>query len=328
VEANRPGPFPEDAVPEFRAFFYSKARAALQVCAQRSKSMKILRELSEGPRKEFSRHWRKRIILCLAVALILAIVPPLSLSQQNQAVSDPLELSRTVRPWEFLPVTGTRAALFGYENGTMEAWVYPLKIFREFHLNFLTEGRILPAESLARTLTVRPESATILYAGDTFTVRETFFVPVDAQGAVVLLNVETEQPLEIEAAFHRDCQLMWPAALGATYLDWSSLQRAFYFGEEQRKFSAFLGSPTATDPHAEFQTNYAESQTSSFRLGATAKGKDSKLIVIAASMEGHDAALKTYQHLTANYAVLRQEAAKYYQDYLARTVNLDLPDFD
>ena len=288
--------------------------------------MKILRDFLGGSGKESSPEWRKRIILCLGAALFLAFAPPRSLSQQNQTASAPLELSRTVRPWEFLPVTGTRAALFGNESGTMEAWVYPLKIFREFHLNFLTEGRVLPAETLARTLTVCPESSTILYAGDTFKVRETLFVPVDAQGAVILLNIETEQPLEIEAVFHRDYQLMWPAALGATYLDWSSRNHAFYFGEEQRKFSAFVGSPTATDPHAEFQTNYAESQTSSFRLGATAKGKDSKLIVIAASMEGHDAALKTYQHLTADYAALQLEAAKYYQDYLARTVSLELPD--
>ena len=288
--------------------------------------MKISREFSEGPGKEFSSKRGKRIILCLGAALLLAAAPPRSMSQQDESAPERLELSRTVRTWEFLPITGTRAALFGDESGTIEAWVYPLKIFREFHLNFLTEGRVLPAETLARTVTVRPESATILYAGDTFTVRETLFVPIDAQGAVLLLNVETEQPLEIEAVFRRDYQLMWPAALGASYIDWNWSQRAFYFGEEQRKFSAFVGSPTAADPHAEFQTNYAESQTSSFRLGATAKGKDTKLIVIAASMEGHDAALKTYQHLTADYAALQQEASKYYQDYLARTVTLDLPD--
>jgi len=100
-----------------------------------------------------------------------------------------LELSRTVRPWEFLPVTGMRAGLLGDESGRMEAWVYPLKILREFHLKFHTEGRVLPAEALARTLTVRPESSTILYAGDTFTVRETFFVAVHEQGAVIRLDV-------------------------------------------------------------------------------------------------------------------------------------------
>ncbi|MGB6685125.1 MAG: hypothetical protein WBH24_15860, partial [Candidatus Acidiferrum sp.] len=94
-----------------------------------------------------------------------------------------------------------QAALFGNESGRMEAWVYPLKILRDFHLNFHVDGRTLPAESLARTLITRPESSTIVFTGDTFSVRETFFVPVHEPGAVILFDVETETPLEIEAVF-------------------------------------------------------------------------------------------------------------------------------
>jgi glycogen debranching enzyme len=262
----------------------------------------------------------------LAATVIMGIGAPAGLGQQASETPPRLELSRTVRPWEFLPVTGTRAGLLGNESGRMEAWVYPLKIFREFHLTFHTEGRVLAAESLARTVAVRPESASILYAGDTFTVRETFFVPVREQGALIILDVETEQPLEIEAAFHRDFQLEWPAALGATYLDWAAAQHAFYFGEEQRKFSALVGSPTATEPRAEFQTNYSESQESSFRLGPTAKGKERKLIVIAGSLEGRAGAEKNYEHLRNSYADLLRESAEYYQDYLGKTVSVDLPD--
>ncbi len=277
-------------------------------------------------KKQFA--WiRLRLLGALIAATMIAeITGPLGWSQQAEENSHPLELSRAVRPWEFLPITGTRAGLLGNESGRMEAWVYPLKIFREFHLTFHTQGRVLAAEALARTVTVRPESATILYAGDTFTVRETFFVPVREQGALIIFNVETEQPLEIEAAFHRDSQLEWPAALGATYLDWAAAQHAFYFGEEQRKFSALVGSPTATEPHAEFQTNYSESQESSFRLGPTTKGKERKLIVIAGSMEGRTEAEKTYQHLTSAYADLLPESAEYYRDYLGKTVNVELPD--
>ena len=162
---------------------------------------------------------------------------------QAQPASPAPELSRTVRTWEFLPVVGTRAGLFGNETGRFEAWVYPLKIFRDFHLTFHVGDRALPAESLARTLTVRPESASILYAGDSFRVRETLCVPVNEAGAVILLDVETEQPLEIEAAFTADFQLEWPAALGGTYMDWEPRQRAFVFGEEARKFAALVGSP-------------------------------------------------------------------------------------
>ena len=258
-----------------------------------------------------------------AVVFLLMAMAGTAMAQEPAPLP---ELSRAVRPVEFLPVTGMGAGLLGNESGRMEAWVYPLKILREFQLKFHTEGRVLPAETLARTITVRPESSTILYAGDTFTVRETFFVPVHEQGALIILDVETEQPLEMEAAFHRDFQLMWPAALGATYLDWAATHHAFYFGEEQKKFSALVGSPTAAEPSAEFQTNYLESQESSFRLGLTAKGKERKLIVIAGSMEGRAGAEKTYRHLTADYADLLKESREYYRNFLAHTVTLDLPD--
>jgi glycogen debranching enzyme len=292
--------------------------------------MRITPGTPDHYRKALGWAWIGRLtawaIACATTAAIAALYAPSGRGQGSSEMPHQIELSRTVRPWEFLPVTGTRAALLGNETGRMEAWVYPLKIFREFHLSFHTEGRVLPAETLARTLTVRPESATILYAGDTFTVRETFFVPVKEQGAVLLLDVETEQPLEIEAAFHRDFQLEWPAALGATYLDWAPAQHAFYFGEELRKFVALVGSPTAAEPHAEYQTNYSESQESSFHLGVTAKGKDSKLIVIAGSVEGRAVAEKTYQHLTSDYRELLKDSAKYYQDYLSKTVSLELPD--
>jgi glycogen debranching enzyme len=259
-------------------------------------------------------------------ATVVFLLMAMARTAMAQEPASALELSRAVRPVEFLPVTGMRAGLLGNESGRMEAWVYPLKILREFHLKFHSEGRVLPAEALARTITVRPESSTILYAGDTFTVRETFFVPVHEQGALIILDVETEQPLEMEAAFHRDFQLMWPAALGATYLDWAATQHAFYFGEEQKKFSALVGSPTAAEPSAEFQTNYLESQESSFRLGPTAKGKERKLIVIAGSMEGRAAAEKTYRHLTTDYAGLLKESSGYYRSNLEQTVTLDLPD--
>src|SRR5258708_268601 len=129
----------------------------------------------------------QRIVLALLISLSLAVA--LATAQQPAPT---LELSRTIRTWEFLPVVGTRAALFGNENGRVEAWVYPLKIFREFHLTFHVGGRALPAESLARTLTVRPESASILYAADSFRVRETLFVPIRGAGAVLLLDIETE----------------------------------------------------------------------------------------------------------------------------------------
>ena len=239
----------------------------------------------------------------------------------------PLELSRVVRPWEFLPITGQRAGLFGNEAGRMEAWVYPLKIFRDFHLKFHVEGRTVAAEELARTLITRPESSTIVYAGDTFSVRETFFVPVREPGAVILLEVETETPLEIEAVLHRDFALEWPAGLGATYnAGWDQKLHGFVFGEEQRKFAAVVGSPTGTYGSEEFEDNFSEYHENSFRLGVVPKGKATQTVVIAGSVTGRADAESEYQRLASGYADMLRVSAAYYRDYLAQTVSVELPD--
>src|SRR5256886_9469026 len=210
-------------------------------------------------------HFRFISIVALALSLSAA-----SAEQKPQR----LELSRPVRSWEFLPVVGERAGLFGNEAGQFEAWVYPLKILRDFHLTFLVGGRALPGDTLARTITVRPESSKILYSSDTFSVSETLFVPVHGAGAIAVIDVETSEPLEVEASFHRDFQLEWPAALGGTYISWDPELHAFFLSEEQKKFAAFVGSPSAIDHRQQFSTNYASSRENSFRLGVTSKGKD------------------------------------------------------
>ena len=254
---------------------------------------------------------------------------PVGASAKAQSKSDrhSLELSRAVRPWEFLSAVGQRAGLLGNEAGRMEAWVYPLKILRDFHLKFHVDGRALAAEDLARTLITRPESSTIVYTGDTFSVKETFLVPVKEPGALILLEVETETPLEIEAAFHRDFALEWPAGLGATYnAGWDATLHGFVFGEEQRKFAAVVGSPTGTYASEEFEDNFSQYHENSFRLGATAKGKETKLVVIAGSVNGRTEVETTYRRLAAGYEEMLKESAEYYREYLAETVSLELPD--
>jgi len=246
-------------------------------------------------------------------SVLTALVFSIQCSRAQQA-PESLELSRPVRTWEFLPVVGTRAGLFGNESGRIEAWVYPLKIFRDFHLTFHVSNRAIPAESLARTLTVRPESATLLYAGDSFRVTETLFVPVHEPGAVIVLDVETEQPLEIEAGFVGDFALEWPAAVGGTFEEWNAAHREVIFGEETRKFAALVGSPTAESAHLAYETNYSSSNETSVRLGVTQKGRETKLLVITASVAGRDEAQKTYEHLAASYADLQRDSAQYYRD--------------
>ena len=178
-----------------------------------------------------------------------------------------------------------------------------------------------------RTVTVRPESSTIIYAGDTFSVKETLFVPVHESGAVITFEVETAHPLEIEAVFDRDFQLEWPAALGGTYIAWDENLRAFYLGEEQRKYSALVGSPSCRFNSAwNIRRTIRSQRKAPSGWASTQKGKETKIIAIAASVNGRAEAESTYKHLLSDYAALEKDSAKYYDDYLARTVSVELPD--
>lgn len=270
-------------------------------------------------------------VLFLTIAILLMTARSALSAQQatgDERGSRPgdLEISRPVRSWEFLPELGMRAGLFGTENGRFEAWVYPLKVLRNFRLNFKLHDRVVAAETLARTVTVRPESSTIVYASDTFQVRETLFVPVQDPGAVVVLEVETREPLEIQASFVRDFTLEWPAALGGTYSNWDPALRAFTLGEEQKKFVAVVGSPSATAIEQEYSTNYSSSSRNVFALGWIEKGRGTRIIAIAGSVRGQTAAENTYRHLINHYSDLRRESTEYYRKYLKKTVSLTLPD--
>lgn len=272
------------------------------------------------------RRTNKLLHLCAFLALFVVLFSPTAVPQSLPQSTDALQLSRPVRAWEFLPAVGQRAAVFGNESGRMEAWVYPLKLVRDLHLIFHIAGEALPAESLARSIAIRPESASILYASDNFTVRETFFVPVQESGSLILFDVYAEQPLEIEVAFQADFQLEWPGALGGTYQEITPDNRAFIFGAEGKHFFGLIGSPTAANLHAEYQTNYSASQQSSFRLCLTAKGSETKIVALAASTEGLQPAEATYNKLTASWQDLLHQSAAYYRNYLAKTINLELPD--
>jgi glycogen debranching enzyme len=269
----------------------------------------------------FRPNWLSLAGLVLGCRLLLFCC--VALAEQPR---QPLELSRPVRPWEFVSAVGTRAAIFGNEQGNLEAWVYPLKIVRNFHLLFHIAGATLPAEALARTLIVHPESSTIVYAADVFSVRETLFVPVHESGAIITLEVETAEPLEIEAVFEPDFQLEWPAARAGVGEDWDPALRAFRFGEESGKLQALIGSPTAVKGSEEYSTNYFSSPQDSILLGATKKGSDTKLIVIAAGFDGPAPLAQVYDHLAKDHPELLRSSAAYYRDYLDRTVSLKLPD--
>jgi len=277
------------------------------------------------------RHTRLFLQLAMLVLCVGGFVcPAVAQAQFNdcQASQGELTLSRNAQNWQFLDAVGPHSALFGREDGNFEAWIYPLKLLRDFHLTFHVSNHVIPAETLPRTITARPESTSIHYVYDSFSVCETWFAPLHDTGAVVVLQLESAEPVAIEASFTPDLVWMWPAGLGDGYSDWDSALRVFNFGEEEHRFYAVAGSPEASDIRQAYTTNYSSGQVDSFQFGPAVKGAATYHFVMAASFQERKQAVNLYQKLLSQYPQLTQEARDHYKRYLASTVSLSLPDSD
>jgi glycogen debranching enzyme len=274
--------------------------------------------------------YRSTPVRCAVILLITLAAVNLARSEAHQsATSDPSkqpELTRSIRSWEFLDAVGQRAALFGKESGEMEGWVYPLKVFRNFQLRFHTERGDFLASDFARQLTVHPEGPSLVYAAASFEVRETLLVLPTEPGAIIRLDIDTFEPLQIEAQFLRDFQLMWPAAIGGTYMGWDTQLNAFTFGHEQRRFAAVLGSPDVVEHRSSYFSNSGSSDVNSISLRKVEKGHSTQYIFFAGGTNGMDEARAAYQRISTRAQDLESAARKYYSDFLDRTVSLTLPD--
>jgi glycogen debranching enzyme len=239
----------------------------------------------------------------------------------------PLTLTRPARNWQFLDAVGPHAGILGREDGSFEAWIYPLKLFRDFHFKFRVGDIALEGEAIPHTITVRPESASVKYIYDSFTACATWFVPIDDRAAIVDLEVNSFDLVSVEASFEPDVAWMWPAAIGDGYSQWDSQLKAFRFSNDHHVFWAVAGAAGDNAILTTYSANYSAGHTDAFSFGPPTKGHANYRFVMAASFENQKSADDLYRKLLAD-TVTVQQARDYYSRYLDNTVQLTLPDRD
>jgi glycogen debranching enzyme len=238
-------------------------------------------------------------------------------------------LAGVARPERYMEASGRKAALLGLEDGSFEAWVYPLKVLHDFRLSFGVPQYAdpIPGASLVSSVDIRPEASTVRYAHGAFTVDATWLVPLNEQGALVLLDVRTSEPLKLVVKFRVDLKPMWPAALGGQYSYWDSTLKAYVAGEGSGKNAALIGSPFGVDPPEQPAHNLPDAPTQ-FTIAITPETAARGLvpIVIAASPEGLNAAKATYQKLLTSAAPLYAEAEQHYRRVREELTSINTPD--
>jgi glycogen debranching enzyme len=237
----------------------------------------------------------------------------------------PLELSRPVKPWEFLDAVGQQSSLLGREDGTLEAYVYPLKIFSDLQFSFEVGGRVIPGSAIARRVVFRPGSTSIIYSGDEFQVEEALIVPVNAAGGLIRLKIRASDPVTIRFSLRRDFQLMWPASFGSAYGVWDPKTKTYRFGADGQPYSAVLGSSDLNLTSSDYATDYSAQVPTEFSLG-TISGTGIRTLGFAGSVHSQDEAMTVYNRLVSTASQVEADNESYYGEYMAHTASVELPD--
>ena len=243
----------------------------------------------------------------------------------------PIGLTGPVRPGEYLGVTGPRAAWLGLETGEAELWVHPLKVGNRFRLSFSTPsyGAPIPGEQVARTVHVRPELTTITYSHAAFQVRQHILAPADtaASGILVLLEVDSPDPMEIVAEFHPVLNYMWPGSLGGQYAYWDGERRVFVLSESLQTRNAVVGSPWATNSveHPAHQLGDAP-RTMVIPVEPGRARAEFIPIAVAAGTVPRDTVFAEYARLISGAEILYRDKRAWADSVLASTASVETPD--
>ncbi len=243
-----------------------------------------------------------------------------------------LQIGGRAEPNRFINAVGERAGIWGFENGRVEAWVYPLKIFRDFHLAFELEGwpGVFEGDSLASSVRVFPHMVQLVYAAERFSVTETFFVPRNEPGGLILLDVKAPAPVRVLARFRPQLDLMWPAGFGGQTSEWDGEKRWVRESEPGERFSAVIGSPAAVASNAvgyrPYLTDREPYDTLELRITPDEAKRSFIPIVIAGGIRGVYDEATTYRKLLADLPRLYAEAREHYEQLEARGSQFETPD--
>ena len=167
----------------------------------------------------------------------------------------PLLIRQTVQPQHPFTVTGSTGAILGLQNGNIELWRLPTKVFSNLHLTAELDGYSVPIDlnAAAATIDVHPDHTTITYSHAAITVRQHMFVPAgdsnQAQGAIIFFEIESIRPAVVTISLEPSMVQQWPApSFGRPSAYWRPIGGggAFVLSTDNPAIFGMVGMPNAT----------------------------------------------------------------------------------
>jgi len=263
--------------------------------------------------------WLILAVLVLLNSLAAAEPAPTGIAK-FELTPGPLEYSGAANSWRFINAVGEESGIWGFENGRLEGWVYPLKLFHDFNLQFQMQGdpRIYSGPDLVRSVRVFPHMVQLQYSAEGFTVRQTLFAPRHQPGIVILFDVDAPATMRIFVRFRPDLNLMWPGGIGGQSYEWDEEHKWLKLAEPTNRFTGLIGSPFAVSSNAAGYVPYLSNEQpyNIMELSVTpdlAKKYYIPLIVVGGIGKAYDAEA-IYSRLLADFANLYTQSLQHYQN--------------
>jgi len=128
-----------------------------------------------------------------------------------------MRIHEVAQPGHPFTVTGSTGALLGLQNGSLEMWALPTKVFSNLRVRAELKDYPVPIDmnAAAASIDVEPDHTTITYSHAAITVRQHMFVPAGdtnaAKGAIVFFEIESVRPALVTISFEPAMMQQWPA---------------------------------------------------------------------------------------------------------------------
>jgi glycogen debranching enzyme len=205
---------------------------------------------------------RHRLTLVLSTLLVplaafsfASAQGPLQPVPQFPLSDGPLIIRQAVQPQHPFTVTGSTGAILGLQNGNLELWRLPTKVFSDLHLSAELDGYTVPIDlnAAAATIDVQPDHTTITYSHAAITVRQHMFIPAGdtnrAQGAIIFFEIESIRPAILTISFEPAMVQQWPApSFGRPSAYWLPVGGGgvFVLSTDNPAIFGMVGMPNAT----------------------------------------------------------------------------------
>jgi len=262
-----------------------------------------------------------------------------SIPQFPLASSD-LTIRRHTEMLKPFTVAGECGTFVGQQDGSFEAWVFPVKLLSHFHIEAELENYNVPIDvnEQSAEIEVAPDHTTIIYSHAAFTVREMLFaIQCDSNGAGVmaLFQIDSVRPMKLTLSFTPEVKRMWPAAnYNAPSPEWVKLGNSGYYilHTDSDDLAAAVGMPGTQPgilaPYQERPKVWPTQLILNFDPKRDANRYFPLLLAVGNNTDSAKPAALAAQlaRLNENAAQLYAKTADYYAHFFDKRLVVDTPD--